>query len=157
VPSAHWIAVDAAASSRLTPLWPEQAPDFVFASEYVPSLHSKVDPGGGVVEDAVFAALLAALAAFAATLAIVFAAVWAAFAAELAAFATAFIAFATALLALALELALLALLLALPPQAARASAIERQIVKKNPVFIIFLAADTSTFTPLHRGLFFQFY
>jgi hypothetical protein len=144
------------------PLWPEQAPCEVFASENVPSLHSKVEPFGGfavAVFDvaagllaAVFTALFAAFAALAAMLDIVLAVVWAELAAALAAFATAFIALATALLAFEL---LVALFVAPPPQAARARDAPKASVSKNPVFIIFPRRG-HRFASLHRSIFISF-
>jgi len=140
--------------ATLMPPWPEHAPWDVFASEYVPSLHSNVEPLGGLVDavlldavlfDAIFAPLLAV--ALAAMFDVVFVIEFVFDIVFVVVFAAKFV-FVFDLLAFELLA-----LLELPPQAARARDAPRAIVSKNPVFIIFLAAPRRTRVPAPRTLF----
>jgi len=136
--------------ATLMPPWPEHAPWDVFASEYVPSLHSNVEPLGGLVDavlldavlfDAIFAPLLAAIFDVVFIIEFVFDIVF------VVVFAAKFV-FVFDLLTFKLFA-----LLELPPQAARARDAPRASVSKNPVFIIFLAAPRRTRVPAPRTLF----
>jgi len=141
--------------ATLMPPWPEHAPWDVFASEYVPSLHSNVEPLGGLVDavlldavlfDAIFAPLLAV--ALAAMFDVVFVIEFVFDIVFVIVFAAKFV-FVFDLLAFEL----FAVFVELPPQAANASDAPRAIVSKNPVFIIFLAAPRRTRVPAPRTLF----
>jgi hypothetical protein len=126
------------------------------ASEYVPSLHSKVEPFGGLVDAVeldfefdivlfatVFAGLLVAI--FDVELVIEFTFE----------FESVFVIVFTAMFVFVFTLLTFKLLalLELPPQAARARDAPRASVSKDPVFIIFLAAPRRTRVPAPRTLF----